>query len=60
MYKIHMEIAIANNNLDEFQNEWRPNEDLLKDINTYLLLKRLNEQILNKIPKPEPIYIQLI
>ena len=38
MYKIHMEIAIANNNLDEFQNEWRPNEDLLKDINTYLLL----------------------
>ena len=35
MYKIHMEIAYANNNLDKFQNEWRPYEDLLKDINTY-------------------------
>ena len=35
MYKIHMEIAYANNNLDKFQNEWRPYEDLLKGINTY-------------------------
>ena len=35
MYKIHMEKAYANNNLDKFQNEWRPYEDLLKDINTY-------------------------
>ena len=35
MYKIHMEIAYANKNLDKFQNEWRPYEDLLKDINTY-------------------------
>ena len=35
MYNIHMEIAYANNNSDKFQNEWRPYEDLLKDINTY-------------------------
>ena len=35
MYKIHMEIAYANNNLDKFQNEWRPYKDLLKVINTY-------------------------
>ena len=35
MYKIHMEIAKSNTNLDKFQNEWRPYEDLLKDINTY-------------------------
>ena len=38
MYKIHMEIAYANNNLDNSQNEWRPNEDLLNDINTYQFL----------------------
>ena len=35
MYKIHMEIVYVNNNLDKCQNEWRPYEDLLKDINTY-------------------------
>ena len=37
MYKIHMEIAYANINLDKFQNEWKPYdyENLLKDINTY-------------------------
>ena len=35
MYKIHMEIAYANNNLDKFQNKWRQYEDLLNDINTY-------------------------
>ena len=27
-----MEIAYANNILDNFQNEWRPNEDLLNGI----------------------------
>ena len=30
-----MEIAYANTNFDKFQNEWRPNENLLNDINTY-------------------------
>ena len=30
MYKIHMEKAYANNNLNKFQNEWRPYEDLLR------------------------------
>ena len=35
MYKINMEIAYANNNLDNFQKEWRPYQDLLNIINTY-------------------------
>ena len=35
MYQMHMELAYANNNLDNFQNELRPYEDLLNDINTY-------------------------
>ena len=35
MYNIHMKIAYANTNLDKFQNEWRPYEDLLKNIFTY-------------------------
>ena len=29
-----MEIAYTNNNLDNFQNEWRPYEDPLNAINT--------------------------
>ena len=33
--KIHMEIAYTNNNLDNFQNEWGPYEDLLNAINTH-------------------------
>ena len=35
MYKMHMEKAYANNNLDKFKNEWRPYVDQLNDINTY-------------------------
>ena len=35
MYEINMEIAYANNNLDNFQKEWRPYQDLLNIINTY-------------------------
>lgn len=32
MYKIHMDIAFSNNELENFHKEWRPYENLIQDI----------------------------
>ena len=36
MYKIHLQIACENNNLETFLEEWNPYQPLLNDINSSL------------------------